>query len=293
MNRSAPRRLRLRRQSRPDVVVIATDKLELILERNERHLRARRDWPTPLSICVALWLVWPISDFKDSFGVSAAQWQAIVALCALVATAWFAVVLTRALRSPSRTDLIAQICAESDRLEDQRGLYFLHSTDGSGSDKILVYYDDLWGCYLLPHVNVQAWDLANTSNQGELALYASRLLAVPSDSVRVTVLKNQSLHSIKYSEFYRQEREYNFEFIHVAINPPIREDIFDEKFTAGGREFTWKSLAELLADPSTSSKNGDVLHHFESHYAEFFIRTPDSLSGKKLTTMSASRDSET
>lgn len=283
---------KLGRDNRPPIVVIPTDRLELILTRTERDLRARRDWPTPLGISLTLWLVLPISEFKDMFGVQASQWAAVVFVGAILATLWFLLVTIAALRSFSVGDVLSLVCAESDRLDDQRGLYFLHALDEQDTPRLLVYLDQVWDCYLLPHVNVQAWDLSDTTNQGELALYASRLLAVNPDDVEVTVLNALALRSTKYSEFYRREKDYQFEFIHVRLRGAIREDLRRRSFLAGGRQFQWMSVPELRSHAATNLKNGDVLHHMESKFAEFFIRTPSSLNGNQIEGQSKNQEVE-
>jgi hypothetical protein len=266
----------------PDVVNITRDRLELTLNRYLDQLARSSDWKTPLSIAITLWLLLPVTDFKNKAHLSGAQWQVVVFMLAIASTIWLVVTLLKLIKKPSRSDLLADICSNADRLDDHRGIFFFHAEDLAGTDRILVYYDVVWDCFLLPHVSVQAWDLNDVSAEGPLSLYASRLISVPPSQVAVTPLRNLTVRSTKFSEFYRREKRYTFEFLHVAVMRPIRLDMKRSSFLSGGREYKWMSVPELLKDQNTAARNFDVLHHLEGHFAEFFLQTPDSLQGETV-----------
>lgn len=266
----------------PEIVNITRDRLELTLNRYLDLLARSSDWKTPLSVALTLWLLLPVTDFKNKAHLTGAQWQVVVFMLAIASTLWLISTLVKTVRNPSREDLLIAICAQADRLDDHRGIFFYHSQDAADTDRILVYYDVVWECYLLPHVSVQAWDLNDVSAEGPLSLYASRLISVPAAQVTVTPLRNLAMRSTKFSEFYKREKRYTFEFLHVFVREPIRRDMTCASFLSGGREYRWLSIPELLNDQNTAARNSDVLHHLEGHFAEFFLQTPNSLQNEIL-----------
>lgn len=260
----------------PDVVSINTDRLQLIIQRHAATQKSASEWTTPLSIMLALWLVLPITDFRDRFGLTGDQWSIVVLMSAILTSAWFLRRIIAAIRAPTFDDLLGEICANAERLDDHRGLFLFEGRDPHGVDRILVYFDEVWECFLLPHANIQAWDLADVSAESPLAQYAGRLIGVPADQLEVTPLRSLALRSTKFSEFYKREKSYTFEFLHVIVRGKIRPDLLSPSFTSGGREYHWMSLVELLSDRATNIKNKDVIHHLEGHVAEFFFQTPNS-----------------
>jgi hypothetical protein len=266
--------------SLPEIINITRDRLELTLNRHLDLLARASDWKTPLSVALTLWLLLPVTDFKNKAHLTGAQWQVVVFMLAIASTLWLISALLKLARSPSRKDLLFAICAQADRLDDHRGIFFYRAQDASDTDRILIYYDVVWECYLLPHVSVQAWDLNDVSAEGPLSLYASRLISVPAAQVTVTPLRNLTMRSTKFSEFYKREKRYTFEFLHVVVKAPIRPDMKNASFLSGGREYKWMSIPELLHDPHTAERNSDVIHHMEGHFAEFFLQTPDSLQNE-------------
>ncbi len=266
----------------PEIINITRDRLELTLNKYLICFARSSDWKTPLSIAVTLWLLLPVTDFKSKAHLTGSQWQVVVFMLAIASTIWLISTLAKLARKPTRKDLLRDICAQADRLDDHRGIFFYRSEDTAGTDRILVYYDVVWECYLLPHVSVEASDINDVSAEGPLSLYASRLISVPPAQVTVTPLRNLTARSTKFSEFYKREKRYTFEFLHVVVSDPIRSDIRHARFLSGGREYRWMSIPELLHDQNTAARNSDVIHHLEAHFAEFFLQTPNSLQNETV-----------
>lgn len=262
----------------PEVINISTDRLQLIIQSYAASRKAAGEWTTPLSVALTLWLLVPVTDFRDRFGLSSAEWRTVVVMLAVGASVWFTRRVYSAVRAPNANDLLLSICQKADRLDDHRGLFLFECRDVNGVDRVLVYYDEVWECYLLPHANVQAWDLADVSIEGPLRQYAGRLIGMPPDQLAVTPLRPMALRSTKFSEFYKREKSYTFEFLHVRAHGKIRPELLQPSFTAGGREYHWLSIAELMQDKATNVKNKDVLHHLEGRVAEFFLQLPDTFS---------------
>ncbi|MGW9195554.1 hypothetical protein [Micromonospora chersina] len=231
-----------------------------------------------------------MTDFKNRFGLNANEWQVVVVMLAIVATFWLIRRAYSSLQAPTSGELVFAICDNAERLDDHRGLFLFEGRDTEGIDRVLVYFDEVWECFLLPHANVQAWDLADVSVEGPLTQYAGRLIGVSPEQIDVTPLRSLALRSTKFSEFYKREKSYTFDFLHVIVRGSVRQELLKPSFVAGGREYRWMSIAELLRHKPTNAKNKDVLHHLEGHVAEFFLQLPDSFTTRLITSDSSGLD---
>lgn len=264
----------------PDIVSIGRDRLELILNRHLDSLARSSDWKTPLGIVLTLGLPLAITDFKDKAILTGAQWQVVVAMFLIGAIFWLIKTGARASRSSGRKDLLLAICKQADRLDDYHGVFFYRSNDTSGTNRILVYYDIVWECYLLPHVTIKGWDLNDVSADRLLSKHVSLMISVSPTQVKVTPLRDLIMRSTKFSRSYRRDKRYTFDFLHVVVKEPVRSDIKHASFISGGREYKWMSIPDLLLDPNTVARNSDVIHHLESHSIEFFIQTSKSMQNE-------------
>ena len=70
------------------VIVTTEDKLRLCLQNAIDRLGAKRAWWTPSALLVTLTVAQTTAEFKDQLGVSAATWQAVFLLLALVSLIW-------------------------------------------------------------------------------------------------------------------------------------------------------------------------------------------------------------
>lgn len=265
----------------PEVISISRDRLSLVVTRFMQMRKEAGDWTAPLGIALSLLVLLPLTKFQERLGISAQQWQTVFVLAAAVSTVWFIVAVIRSIRAPRAADLLREIAQHADVLDDHRGLYLLKALDEQDSYKLLVYWDIVWECYLLPHVDIRAIDMNDQSTLGPLSMYAARKLGVEPADLEVRVLREITFHTRKFSAFYKREKSYTFEMIHVRLSGPPPH-LLEEEFVVGGTKYRWMTLGGLAEDPATAAKNGDVIRHLENNFVQLFVQVPDSVPKFKL-----------
>ncbi len=261
-----------------EIINISRDRLALTLNDHFRRLKRAHGWPTPLAITLSLWVVIPVSDFKNTGGLQANQWQLLVVFAAITTTLWTIFWCMRAQgQAVSEESLLDAICARSDILTDSRGIFYLKNRGEDNAHRVLVYFDVSWGCYLLPHADIQALDTADLSLDGALVSYAARNLGAEPEHILLHPVPAATLQSRKFSEFYKRDKQYTFKFFHVIVKDTSALSISEPQFDMGGRRFRWMTTGEMLAHQDTARRNADVIRHLESMHVELFSGVPDSL----------------
>jgi len=84
-----------------NIVIVTEDRLELCLRNHLECLSRTKAWITPVSLLAAFITTLCTSSFKDSFGLSAAVWQALFVLFVIVTGIWSIWSVVDAFRSKS------------------------------------------------------------------------------------------------------------------------------------------------------------------------------------------------
>jgi len=269
-----------RNNSPPEVLCISGDRLALVLNQHERVRAKASEWRAPLGLAITLWLAFLVSDFRATWGLKGDQWGVVVFMLASFSTVWLFVELyQRFLISSTEMSLLEKICQNADRQDDHRGIFFFHAEDSSETERVLVYFDIVWKCYLLPSADIASIGFDDPDAVALLAAQVGRLVGAREEDIKVRRVPNAELHSTKYSYYHRREKAYTFEFLHVSVVEP-RPEIYEEEFFSGGRLYRWMSVPELLQDENTKDRNSDVLHHIENKFSDFYYHTPPSLPGR-------------
>jgi hypothetical protein len=71
-----------------NIVIVTEDRLELCLRNHLECISRNKAWITPASLLAAFVTTLCTSSFKDSFGLSAATWQALFVLFVIVTGIW-------------------------------------------------------------------------------------------------------------------------------------------------------------------------------------------------------------
>jgi hypothetical protein len=75
------------------IITITTDKLKIILIEHLHRVDKSKAWHAPLSLFLAIILVFCSANFKDALGISASAWCAIFVLSGLASFVWLVVTL--------------------------------------------------------------------------------------------------------------------------------------------------------------------------------------------------------
>lgn len=70
------------------VISITEDKLENILLKNEKVMKAKMSWTTPLGLCLTCIVTLITNSFKDIMGLKPEYWFAIFLLSAIATFIW-------------------------------------------------------------------------------------------------------------------------------------------------------------------------------------------------------------
>lgn len=255
---------------RIDELTIKTDRIEILLKDFISDLKKRDDWVAWFGILITLLSTFFFSDFKGIGSVDADSVRMIYGSITIICTVMFikSVITRISINGKDSVEyIIDKILSESKTPYEFRLLYVIKRGSVENA-KILVFYDELYKCYMLPHARTEE---INASE--ELAkIKISEYIQIPSKAIRINHYR-QNLEKIskKFSEYHGLETVYNFSFCNIVFNTTLLPAyIKDTEFVVNGRTFKWMSLAELDHDENTRKKNGDVIRFIEDNTVEFF-----------------------
>lgn len=270
-----PQKVPQNRRIIPPSVTIDSGNLRYILGESLTKFQARDRWQTPASIFLTIFITILVSDFKDNFGLTGDQWQAISVFALVACLIWLGQTLVKIRKSPSQEDILHLIYEQSSTRNRRDAVFFIRAKDKSGTIKFLVYLDKVWDCYFCPYMKIP--DNTNV-NDVTYRNYISSIFDVRASDVSIIELDDLSLSSQKKSERTGQLTDYNFHFIFVKIGSPSERDIVAEEFVRHGRTYSWKTLEEAEEHEESYLKNGDVLKHYRDNYSHLFIGSDLPLS---------------
>lgn len=261
----------------PDELIINTSKLELILSKYHDKLSARSNWSTPFSVFLSFLLCITVSDFKDVFGLKALQWELLIIVCLLSSFLWLALQLYKNFKESPFDVLISDIQENIKNVPEFTAIYFIKAKRDN-IPKILVTRNMTWDCYFLPYVHYSPYESIHNQKEKHLKKTIAGYLGIKHKIIDIEHIVNHPLSSIKYSESERIRKQYNFEFFAFFSNNDDSNDIIEDEFSVGGRDFYWLTLDELELDKNTQEKNIDVIDHLRKNYNVFFNEIRDSIN---------------
>lgn len=89
-----------------ELISITSDKLKLVLLDHLKCVEDANAWQTPISLIIAVALVFTTSTFKDSVGISAATWLAFFMFLMVAFVVWLGFALVKLKKRSSVDDLI-------------------------------------------------------------------------------------------------------------------------------------------------------------------------------------------
>ena len=254
---------------RIDELTIKTDRLELLLKDFTEKIKKKDDWIAWLGILVSLCPTYFFSEFKDIAFLKATDvkmvYGTIIILCSIML---IKSIFTRVkIWGKDNVEYIVDtILAESKTPYEFRLLYIIKRGLMENA-KILVFYDKLYECYMLPHIKNEAISISDQL----IKIKMSEYIQVPVSAIRIKHYNNLEKISEKFSEYHARKTVYNFSFCSVIINSTsVPTYLRQHEFDVNGRTFKWMSLSELDQHDNTRQKNGDVVRFIQDNTAEFF-----------------------
>lgn len=249
-----------------DEITIKTAKLELELKKFFIDIKKKDDWLAWLGVFVSLCSTLLFTEFKSVIGVEPSKVRIIYGFFTFLSGIMLINSVITSVRIKGKDSLnyiMDVLLMNSITPYEFRLLYILKMGDNENA-KILVFQDELYDCYMLPHCKNEALHSEEITKQ-KLAEY----LGIPKELIKITYYDTRlDKISKKYSEYHRKDTIYYFSFCYVKIrNAP--QKIMQSSFEVEGRKFEWMSCQMLNQDENTRKKNSDVIRHIDDNYSEF------------------------
>jgi hypothetical protein len=153
-----------------------------------------------------------------------------------------------------------------------RAVFVIRAQSADGEPRILVGFDRVWDCCLLPNVHAEGRSLLDEDDPylcDRLAAY----LGLPPGTVHARHIRGAKLCSHKYSPSRDRETTYHFHFFAATCEPP--DGWRARTFASGGTDYLWLRLAELQSSKN-ADRNQDVFDHLRDNAAMLVEAVPSS-----------------
>lgn len=249
-----------------DPITIGFDRLQIIIQEFAKRIQERWFWLTPLAIAITLLATLIVSDFKDKYGLKANDWRDGTIIAFVGFTLWAAIAGLKSWRRPSMTELMDDIAKESLSPLRHYALTYFRAKDESGASHVLVYFDPIWNCYLLPYVSLQP----GQSDPSDVSEYATQRFSLPKEAFAAHELVGLEVRHSKTSEASHHLTNYRFTFYLMSVGAKHRDLFLKRKFEVQERTYRWLTIEELLSDTASMSRNGEVYRYMRDERSEFF-----------------------
>jgi hypothetical protein len=140
-----------------------------------------------------------------------------------------------------------------------RALFVIRGQDTEGEDRILVYKDRVWDCFLLPNQAVEG-RLLEADDDSYLCDRLSRFLGLEPVTVHAKHLEGLGIQSRKYSQ--SRKRLTTYDFYLFATHCEGDGALCAHTFTAGATDYCWLTLEELQTSQN-ADRNQDVFGYLQ------------------------------
>lgn len=248
-------------------VHIKTAEMNLLLSNFVNDVKQKNDWLAWMGIFVSLLSTILFTEFKPVGGFSADTVRIIYGSLTLLTFGKTLHSIYRCLqinRKDSVDYIMDRILENSQTPYEFRLLYILERSR-EVPPRILVFWDELYGCYMLPH---HKNDKSNTVKEVKDGL--GEYLGIPSDRISIEFYPDQlDKVSKKYSEYHQKTTLYYFSFCSARIQD-MPQEFLQDSFEFEGYRFAWMSCQMLDHDEGTANKNRDVIRHISDNSQDFF-----------------------
>ncbi len=257
-----------------DPITIGFDRLQILIQEFAKRVYDRLFWVTPLAVAITLFATLIVSDFKDRYGLEADDWRNGTIFLLVVFSIWTVVAGVRAFGHQSISDLMDGIARESHSPVRNYALTYFRSKDESGASLLLVYFDPIWQCYLMPFVSLQP----GQSDPSDVSEYATQRFSLPKEAFTAHELVGHEVRHTKTSEASRKLTNYRFTFYLMKIGKKHCDLFLKREFEEQERKYKWLTIEQLLSDTVSMKRNGEVFSYMRDERSSFFAdRVPRSV----------------
>jgi hypothetical protein len=104
---------KVHKNTEQEIIVITSDRLELVLQKHLKYLERRKEWIAPLGLLLAIVTTFCTATFKNAF-FSADTWKAIFVMAGVVSLVWLIKSGWASFRSPDIGEVMNKIKQNSD-----------------------------------------------------------------------------------------------------------------------------------------------------------------------------------
>lgn len=250
-------------------ISIKTARLELILKSYISDIKRKDDWLAWLGVFVSLVSTFLFTDFNAVAGIDKSTIQYIYGFITFLSGfAMVKAIIARfRIKGKDSLDYLMDLILAKSLTPYELRLLFVLKKGSNENSKILVFWDELYECYMLPHCKNEA-PYSEKMAKRKIA----ENLGLSMDMIDIDYYDTQlDKVSKKYSKYHKRNTIYYFSFCYVKIRNAPKE-FYQESFEVDGRKFSWLSCQMLDHHENTRKKNSDVIRHISDNCSAFLYR---------------------
>lgn len=257
-----------------DPITIGFDRLQILIQEFAKRVYDRLFWVTPLAVAITLLATLIVSNFEDRYGLKAEDWRDGTIFLFVVFFIWTVFAGVKAFRHQSISDLMDGIARESHSPIRNYALTYFRAKDESGASLVLVYFDPIWRCYLMPFVSLQP----GQSDPLDVSEYATQRFSLPKEAFTAHELAGHEVRHAKTSQASHKLTNYRFTFYLMKVGIKHRDLFLKREFEEQERKYRWLTIEQLLSDKVSMERNGEIFSYMRDERSTFFAdRVPRSV----------------
>ena len=252
-----------------DEITIKTAKMELELRDFVQTIRQKDDWLTWFGLFLSLGSTLFLTDFKSVPGLDANVIASIygiltfASLCMTIKSIYTSI----RIRGKDNVAYMMDVLMSKSQTPYEFRLLYVIKRGPIESAKILVFKDQIWNCYVLPHCKDD-----HPFSEKVARIKLSQYLGISPEKIMIDFFDTRlDKISHKYSEYHKREGVYYFKFCYVYMKN-VPQTFTQDSFEVDGREFLWMTCQSLEEDDNTRLKNSDVIRHIRDNSLDFLTQ---------------------
>lgn len=232
-------------------ILIDEIKLNLLLEQKKQFIGRKIAWDNILSALSFLVSV-ILASYDDFFGISGIIFKTVFVILGIVFSIKSIVdIVKNSKNNYSFEDLLEDI-NKLNEIAHSHSIVVIRDSFNKFPNRFLVYEDKRWNCEFFLNYK------ENPNNEEFIKNHISSELKIEKNNIKL-IFVAQKIHE-KFSESANENKVYSHKFYEATISE-FPEDIKKNSFICDGKEYHWRSIAELEQDENVQKKNLDILNY--------------------------------
>lgn len=257
-------------------ITINRSDLKLYLKEYNDAQKTKGSWHFPLTVFISLIIALATTDFQESvdipflglpIGIPEGM-RLVLWFVTVVVAIWTIYNLIRSAATKDPSDILLKKINSSVLNKPDRTSIFIIKRDRQNEIELLVEKKSSWASYFLPYVKQVALTEYTKNQEAGITKSLGDKLGVKAANIKIQLLQEFNFKSEKFDPPQKVVKEYHFEVFHVSIDEELPED----DFRVGDRNYFWKSLNDLESDESTKRNNKDIINHLRDNYNDLVLR---------------------